>query len=384
MEKLGSNGSLLGFDNGVYDLEKGIFRDGEPADYVCYSVGYNFPKDVDKETNKGCWKFINDIFNNQDVRDYILKLLATSLSGDVNDQHFYMWTNPSGSNGKSKLKELMIRTLGNDYSCAFDITLITSKRGHANAANSAIASNMLRRLGFFVEPDKDDKINVGLMKEMTGGHQMTTRQLFGQQVQFKPKFKLHLLCNLLPDIPSTEGGTWRRIRAIEFKNRFVQNPILPNEKKMIDNIDENFDKWKYAFMMILLDYFNKYMKEGLNEPEEILNKTEQYKLQNDHSKEFFVDRIEKSDDEKDYITLTQIRNEYCAWCEENGIKERLQLKILKQKIIEFTGCTFEHQKKINNKLEKNVILKYRFKEEEKEEYKFSNEEETEEVVNNYI
>src|SRR5690606_649462 len=39
---LDSNKNLVGFDNGVFDLVSGRFRDGMPDDCLTFSVGYNY------------------------------------------------------------------------------------------------------------------------------------------------------------------------------------------------------------------------------------------------------------------------------------------------------------------------------------------------------
>ena len=74
--------------------------------------------------------------------------------------------------------------------------------------------------------DKFDEINTGQMKELTGGDLITTRALFKDQMQFKPQFKMLLTCNILPDIKSSDRGTWRRVRAVEFTSVFTDKPEL--------------------------------------------------------------------------------------------------------------------------------------------------------------
>jgi hypothetical protein len=40
--KLDSLPHLIGFDNGVWDLDAGVFREATPEDLICKSVGYSY------------------------------------------------------------------------------------------------------------------------------------------------------------------------------------------------------------------------------------------------------------------------------------------------------------------------------------------------------
>jgi hypothetical protein len=56
-EKLDSNLQLIGFENGVFDLDKGVFRDGRPDDYITFSTKNDYNKWTDKNPYKASIEF---------------------------------------------------------------------------------------------------------------------------------------------------------------------------------------------------------------------------------------------------------------------------------------------------------------------------------------
>ena len=120
--------------------------------------------------------------------------------------------------------ELLEDAIG-DYGCKLPISLLTAKRAASNAATPELANTKGRRIASLQEPDSDTKLNVGLMKELTGGDKIQARALYREPFEFKPQFKLVLLCNDLPTVPPDDDGTWRRVKKVDFKARFVdENP----------------------------------------------------------------------------------------------------------------------------------------------------------------
>ena len=69
--KLDSNPQLLGFENGVYDLEKNIFRPGRPDDYITMSTKNNYIKFSERMPYlKNILIFFNQILPNENVKNY--------------------------------------------------------------------------------------------------------------------------------------------------------------------------------------------------------------------------------------------------------------------------------------------------------------------------
>ena len=129
------------------------------------------------------------------------------------------------------------------------------------------------------------------MKELTGGDKIQCRDLYKGAVEFKPQFKLILTCNDLPKIRSSDGGTWRRLRVVEFTSKFVDDPKESNEFKRDENLSQKMENWKETFMGILIEHYYMYANNGLKEPKEVLKYTEEYRKSNDVFGEFIEENI---------------------------------------------------------------------------------------------
>ena len=154
--------------------------------------------------------------------------LASTLIGTIENQTFNIYTG-TGRNGKSKLVELMALVLG-DYKGTVPITLITQKRNSIGGTSSEVVQLMGTRYAVMQEPSKGDKINEGIMKEITGGDPIQGRALFKDNITFTPQFKLAVCTNTLFDINSNDEGTWRRIRVVDFQAVSYTHLTLPTKR----------------------------------------------------------------------------------------------------------------------------------------------------------
>lgn len=91
---------------------------------------------------------------------------------------------------------------------------------------------MNKRFVFLSEPEDGEKINIGLLKELTGSEEIVARGLYQESVSFVMETKLFLACNELPEIKGEDTALWRRIRVVDFPSRFVDDPKEPGEFKI--------------------------------------------------------------------------------------------------------------------------------------------------------
>ena len=316
-QKLDSNVYLVGFENGVYDLEQGSFREGRPDDYISLSTKNDYQKYNPKNPfNVQINKFFLEVLPNEAVRSYFLNALCTCFAGTTKEEKLYIMTG-SGSNGKSLTMDLMYSALG-DYYMSCPITIITRKRGSSNETSPEKVRMKGRRCGVFQETDDGEKLNVGVMKEFTGGDKILVRDLFKgaqEMIEFKPQMKYFLTCNQLPDVPSNDDGTWRRLRVIAFTSKFTDNPSKINEFKIDTMLKQKIEMWAPAFASYLIHiYMTEYKnKTYLSDPEEVMACTNQYKMENDFYTEYIGDRIVVTTNNKDIIGYDTMWEDFKVW-----------------------------------------------------------------------
>ena len=354
-DKKNSKLHLLGFDNGVMDLENMVFRKGQPDDFITISTKYSIPVNVSKPIefselydniiNDSNNQFVSDLmdfikkvlpdrksndtndFTDSRVREYVLRFLSSCLSGEVREEKFYFWTG-TGGNGKSKLVELLSLALG-DYCKTLDVAYLTTKRGSSSSASPEIEALKYARFVSCSEPEEHDKIYVGKLKEITGGDKLTTRGLFKETTEFKPQFKIALMCNHLPKLQNQDGGTWRRIEVVDFISKFDDKPepTAENPYHYLADLDlpKRLKEWKLYFMLILLSKYGDYKKLGTKPPEEVKNGTQQYKQDSDKIFSWFQGRTEECPNNENGFAPTSLDvlyDDFKTWAQDESFDKK--------------------------------------------------------------
>jgi phage/plasmid-associated DNA primase len=142
------------------------------------------------------------------------------------------------------------------------------------------------------------------------------RGLYQEPIEVRSQLKQFMTTNELPTIKSTDGGTWRRIRVIEFLSKFVENPDPENpyEFKLDDTLKEKINSWAGAFASYLINiYTTMYdIDNKLPEPAEVMTATNEYRREQDIFSEYFDCNIEITS-EKVYIKRRELTNHFKLW-----------------------------------------------------------------------
>ena len=264
-QRMNSNKGLLGFNNGVLELESGIFRDAELEDYITMTVGYDYPAERDKGKEKEVSEFFGKVFPIEKLREFVLGRLASCLEGGNDEEKGPFWTGASGANGKSKAAELMRLVLG-DYAGVLESSQFTTTRS-SGGANSQLASVMLCRFVTIEEPDTagGSIFNWSLYKDLTGRGGIQVRNLYEKATaSIQPHFTLFFIFNSLPqDSETVDKPVQRRMEVVPFQSEFTENPKFPHQFLIDVSLSKKFLGWRqHLFNILYHDYYRPYVEGG--------------------------------------------------------------------------------------------------------------------------
>jgi len=277
---------LLGFDNGVYDLLKGEFREYQFSDFITKSVGYNYVapdkikisvvdgKDengVDiikiltyEDKKKEMEEILRKIHMEPDILKLYLEVLCSCLVG--NKQSLFFFFTAKGRNGKSMLDELMLETLG-DYAVKVLPSLVTKE--FSSGPNPEMSKIHLKRFIYMEEPNENKKMLNSNIKSLTGSNGFNARGLYeGDDTKINHGTYV-MEVNKIPQLMETpQIAEAERIVLIPFKSHFgKENTVDDYEKRSFIQNRKYVDDptWKRDMKMTFLHIlFEKYeiWKEG--------------------------------------------------------------------------------------------------------------------------
>ena len=315
LNKIDDNPKLLGFENGVIDFSTKTFRHGQPDDYISKSTGIDYVK-LDKKKHAEHIGFIETFFSQlfpiKERRDYMWDHCASMLIGENKDQSFNIY-NGVGRNGKSMLIKLLEYSLGS-YKETVPISIITQKRNSVGSTSSEIVLLKGARLAVMQESSKGERLNEGVMKEITGGDPLQGRALYKDCITFIPQFKFVAMTNNLLNVGSNDDGTWRRICVVKFESKFCPKKEFekgkPHQYEIDKSLSEKLKVWAPVFMSMLVE--RAYITNGLVEKcDDVMASSGKYRKSQDCFTQFAEDKIVTA--KGNFLTYEEVTQEFKSW-----------------------------------------------------------------------
>ena len=259
---------LLCCTNGVLEFtnDGARLRPGKQEDWLTLTTGIDYiphdeGNDAHQEAVRKILKIYEQIHPFEPLRIYSFYWLAWALTGRTAEYPAFVMRIGDGRNGKSLEQLLLRQALGEYYVTPPRTLLMGGKEVSANVPRPELLALKGKRVAAFSETDEGTQLNIGEMKRLSSGEQLSARTLYsGNMVRFSVQCQANLISNFPPRIDSLDGGTWRRLVWIPYNSRFTENPIKDNEYPIDPSLLHSCETdpvMHRAFLSILVHYYNE-------------------------------------------------------------------------------------------------------------------------------
>lgn len=306
-----SDPCLINCLNGTFDLAEGVFREHDWQDFLTMQANFEYTRK--KVSCKRWTQFIDEITEgNKDKADYLQRALGYSILGTGKEECMFILHGKTTRNGKSTLLNTIQHLLG-DYATVAPVELIcrSDRTRNAEGATSTLAGLKGRRFVTMAESDTSGKLDEAVIKQYTGGEEITARRLYENAITFLPQFTMWLSCNDLPAVRDKSLFASDRIRVIEFNRHFTDE----EQDKGLKAYFESPEAMTGIFAWLVKGH-ERYKTFGLVMPKSMRQVIKQYEKDNDIVLQFLEDRCETVPEER--IRGKTLYDAYKSWCRANG------------------------------------------------------------------
>jgi len=215
-----------------------------------------------------------------DVRGYMQRLIGLALLGRV-EEHLFTIATGTGANGKGTTYNALLHALG-DYGHVAESDLFMSAKSNPNGASPAVFALRGRRLAVVSETERDHRLAVALMKNLTGGDPITARPLYGKPVTFPPSHTSLMVTNYLPKVAGDDPAAWRRIRVVPF------DVVIP-EAERDGRLGQQLELEADAILSWAIAGWSDHSERGMDAPAAVKAATDDYLKASDAIARFIED-----------------------------------------------------------------------------------------------
>ncbi len=302
-----ADGCLFCVKNGVIDLHTGSLRPGKPDDMITMQSPVTF----EPEAKAPRWtQFIKEVSNgDSELEIYLQRGVGYSLTAETKAQ-LWFFLYGLGTNGKTTFT-MTIRRLMGDYGVRIDSEdlMIRDKKSRGSNPKEGVADTRGKRYAVASEVQDGKKLDIGLLKDMSGQDSIKARRLYEHELEFIPTHKLWMFGNHKPIITDTTHAAWRRLKLIPFIYTVPDGVLdLDLQSKMEDELPGILN-WAITGCL-------EWRRENFNEPGVVTDAVAAYR----HDSDILADFLEDCCifEHMATVSKSELKATYENWCKENG------------------------------------------------------------------
>jgi len=297
--------------NGVVELKTGDRRSHRREDYITRlaHVEYN------PTATLALWdEFLKTSTQaDADLQRFLQTAVGYSLTGDTSAEKFFFIYGPPGS-GKSTFIDAIKGIMG-DYARTADFETFL-KRSFVGGVREDVAWLVGSRFVSSIEVEEGKRFADGLISLLTGGDDVTTRQLYQRRFEFKPTFKLWLVANRAPAVDGADNAVFRRLLRIPFEHVVPEADRDPALKATLrDDPQARAAVLAWAVQGCLIC-----QRDGFRIPDAVVASTADYRAESDPLADFIAMYCVPG--ENCVVRAGTLYEAYIEWCEEEKKPKR--------------------------------------------------------------
>jgi hypothetical protein len=313
---------VVAYPDGVYDVGAGVFRSGLPGDVCTYAFSVPYATKANEEDTRLLLSYLGKIFRDGSILDFFLDFASTCLEPKNKDKILCIFRG-CGNGGKTFVCNLLSSLFGL-YCTRIPVAALSGKRAGGGKATPDIAVMDGTLLAITQEPSENEKLNLGLVKELTGNESsIYVRKLYGDGKQMQVRCKLIISMNFVNIATDLDKASEDRIKVIPFRSRFVSDESEVDEENSVFLADRNAERliprMTPPLLQILKERYASYRARGLVVPESVKRATEAFLSEN----EPLVQYLSKFKRNKlGVIHVSVLWEGYKSWYSENFPRSR--------------------------------------------------------------
>ncbi|MFJ8589542.1 phage/plasmid primase, P4 family [Streptomyces sp. NPDC093595] len=269
-------------------------------------TGLDQPEDAESDGGLSVWEtFVERILPDPDVRSFVQRLFGYAMLGETREHMMPIFTG-TGANGKSTMAGAIAEAFG-DYAIEVDPALLMESKHERHGAFKMRLRGA--RLAFCSETEKGKKFSEPTMKRLVDGTPIEANLMHKNPIQFQPSHTLIMLTNHLPAVSGDDPAVWRRILVVPF------DVVIP-EAERDATLPAKLKAAAPAVLGWVYDGWLSYQDEGLNPPEAVRVRTQEYQAASDVLGRFLAERTIATPHGS--VRARELYSEWVAWCHASG------------------------------------------------------------------
>lgn len=300
--------SQFNLANGTLDLESGELSPHKAEDLLVHMAGTAYDPDAQCPNFEA---FIETALPDPQTRTYVQRALGYSMLGDADQRALFVLYGPSGT-GKSTLIETIQHVFGS-YGTTAQSGTFRALKGEKTPTNDL---HELRGRRFVTSSETAEGANFDeeLLKRLTGRDQVRSRALYQESQEWTPELTLWLATNNPPRFNSDDNAIWSRVKLIPMMNVFLGGgQVFDYARKVLAPEAAGILNW-------LLEGLHQFQTEGLGEPPQLLQLTQEHRVNSDSVARFVADKMADGSyvEGSGQIKVTDMYLGYMDWCRQVG------------------------------------------------------------------